>query len=681
MRIERIEIQNFRGFYGDHEIDLSVDDKKSVTLIIAENGVGKSTILNSIFWCFYGDLTENTDLKEDVVHDDAKKCVVSLTIIDNQLSTPQRYVLRRFLDKGSKQSVFKAFVIDDIGNSKPHLSPQELVNHYLPKALANYFLFYGEGLKSVFTNPEELKRAIEDFQGLTAASKSKQNIIDIKDKYVRKDKSSGKKTNDIKINEKAFDKEKKNYDDALKKEKECTENAAKENEKFKEIDDKYKKSNSKELKELNERRKTLEGKESKLKSDIKSAEIKRIHELDHYSLSVLNFPNSKKISDWIKTSNTQDGVPGKYHKMYIETLLNNKECICSTKLVEGEHHYECVKAKLAEADSTELRERAKLVHGTIHNIEKSNIRFKEAYEEIEDTIADLRDELDKTRVNLEDTNNKITRLGDANELDIEELESQRKKYETARDNFLIKAGTWKNIKDLSKNKQDQLTKELLKLKSSTFSDEVKIKLNFLQKAEDEITELIEVEKKKAKDFIFSDMNNSLNELSAGNHEFRFEKDTWMPRIIKTDGKTLKLSDGEKLLKQSLFFATALIKHSNRRVHAKSTKSIPGTVAPIVADAPFGFLDGENNEIAAKLLLDSSDQLIIMLNSKSFEGDVERVIKSEKKKLGKVFLMEKLYSGKLNKNNLKPVKIFGEVHNTAFYDNKIESTRIKEIKIK
>ena len=51
MSIERIEIQNFRGFYGDHEIDLSVDDKKSVTLIIAENGVGKSTILNSIFWC------------------------------------------------------------------------------------------------------------------------------------------------------------------------------------------------------------------------------------------------------------------------------------------------------------------------------------------------------------------------------------------------------------------------------------------------------------------------------------------------------------------------------------------------------------------------------------------------------------------------------------------------------
>ena len=108
----------------------------------------------------------------------------------------------------------------------------------------------------------------------------------------------------------------------------------------------------------------------------------------------------------------------------------------------------------------------------------------------------------------------------------------------------------------------QSIKDLLKLKSSTFTNEVKVKLNFLQKAEDEITELIDEEKKKAKDFIFSDMNNSLNELSAGNHGFMFEKDTWMPRIIKTDGKKLKLSDGEKLLKQSLFFATALIKHSN-----------------------------------------------------------------------------------------------------------------------
>ncbi|WP_410172373.1 AAA family ATPase, partial [Enterobacter bugandensis] len=60
MKIKRIKLVNFRQFYGNNNIiEFSTDSTYNVTLIHAENGVGKTTILNSILWCFYGKFTDD----------------------------------------------------------------------------------------------------------------------------------------------------------------------------------------------------------------------------------------------------------------------------------------------------------------------------------------------------------------------------------------------------------------------------------------------------------------------------------------------------------------------------------------------------------------------------------------------------------------------------------------------
>lgn len=47
--------------------------EKNVTLIHAENGVGKTTILNSILWCFYDKFTADFEKQEELVNLDATK--------------------------------------------------------------------------------------------------------------------------------------------------------------------------------------------------------------------------------------------------------------------------------------------------------------------------------------------------------------------------------------------------------------------------------------------------------------------------------------------------------------------------------------------------------------------------------------------------------------------------------
>lgn len=72
MRIKKIIIENFRGFYGRKELELIYCDK-AINLIIAENEVGKTSILNAMLWCLYGKLTEDSESQELIFNKNAKK--------------------------------------------------------------------------------------------------------------------------------------------------------------------------------------------------------------------------------------------------------------------------------------------------------------------------------------------------------------------------------------------------------------------------------------------------------------------------------------------------------------------------------------------------------------------------------------------------------------------------------
>ena len=55
MLIKSIEYKNFRQFENSR-IEFSTDPTKNTTIILAGNTNGKSTIVESFRWCFYGEL-------------------------------------------------------------------------------------------------------------------------------------------------------------------------------------------------------------------------------------------------------------------------------------------------------------------------------------------------------------------------------------------------------------------------------------------------------------------------------------------------------------------------------------------------------------------------------------------------------------------------------------------------
>src|SRR5262245_15477298 len=72
MKLKRIKLTNFRQFYGQQFVDISTDANKNVTLIHAENGVGKTTLLNSLLWTFFGQVTRKFEQKSSIINFEAE---------------------------------------------------------------------------------------------------------------------------------------------------------------------------------------------------------------------------------------------------------------------------------------------------------------------------------------------------------------------------------------------------------------------------------------------------------------------------------------------------------------------------------------------------------------------------------------------------------------------------------
>jgi AAA15 family ATPase/GTPase len=53
MIVKKILTKNFRAFAGTTLIELSIDNNKPFTIIIGDNGVGKTTICDAVTWCLF----------------------------------------------------------------------------------------------------------------------------------------------------------------------------------------------------------------------------------------------------------------------------------------------------------------------------------------------------------------------------------------------------------------------------------------------------------------------------------------------------------------------------------------------------------------------------------------------------------------------------------------------------
>lgn len=195
---KRVVIKNFRA-YQDIAIDFKFD--KGVFLMSGDNGSGKSTFLNAINWCLYGDTPFYTveDVKEVVNSHAPDDAVASVELFADIRARKYRFF--RSTRRGSPGGVLTVSV-EDNGNwsDLDGIHSQDAVRKVLPKDLRHLFFFNGEQLKDIFSknsNEHDLKFSVYKVSELNIIDSAIKHLDMVEDLYLKQISKQSKNSEKI----------------------------------------------------------------------------------------------------------------------------------------------------------------------------------------------------------------------------------------------------------------------------------------------------------------------------------------------------------------------------------------------------------------------------------------------------------------------------------------------------
>ena len=676
MRLQAIKINNFRAFFGEHKIEFPHNPKRHINIVLAQNEVGKTTLLSALLFCFYNRLTDSSDKSNILLNREANRaghtsgfCEIHI-IHPNDIDklNPNVYKIRRNFKGNISEELPNAVIEDGItGEQKNHPDPYGLINSLMPQAISDYFFIDGEGIQNIVGNEVLLREAIKNIQGLTAAEET---LEDLEKMLKKKNASLNKllKNNDEikKLNKKIEDKNKQ-IEKINKESKPMLK-------KLSEVDVKLR-GLRQQLKGLNVANiELLVSREEKLKRNIDLYEKKLISlEFDKrkmsgkYSSHIFSQSFIKGLNDFIDEKGAIGELPSGYEEIFVQRLLEKGVCICGKKFSDHSDAYKKIEQLLSDAKTQDFENR-------MFSIKKRASEFKNKFSEfgpninsIQEMLADYNDKLKKDSKELKENQEqqrnhdqkKVKKLRDSiDKLEEEQfkLNSKKIKDETTIDFFT------KDLKSLNGDRNKLIG-------SGDGVDAELEELSFLEQSIEYLNNLIKRTEDNGKNEIDELMNSLLSNYGRGTNRFKFKPGTYVPMILdgsdeiesddpeELEKLQIPLSAGGAAVKRNIFFACSLINQSKRRKNDKEDLIIPGTTAPMIVDAPFSNLDAYNTEMVGNLLFETADQIVIFMSNSAWNGIKEILKKKFKNKVNSVHYISRSYKKSSTPNgNTDPLKI-------------------------
>lgn len=194
MRFESIIIKGYRQ-YRDFEIDFPKFGDHDLHVIIAENGTGKTNLLNATNWCLYdvephlqSDKNSlpryNLEMFEEARLENKSEVCVEVTIVATdegkriQFRRRQYFGVPRGLARGKSE-----FYVTIFGDREPQVldgqEATEIVERYVPKRIREYFFFDGERLHTYLANHGDAAQIRDSINVI-----SQVNVLDSAEKHL-----------------------------------------------------------------------------------------------------------------------------------------------------------------------------------------------------------------------------------------------------------------------------------------------------------------------------------------------------------------------------------------------------------------------------------------------------------------------------------------------------------------
>lgn len=194
MLLKSLEIENFRQFRGKQTVNFSTDKDKNVTIIMGENGSGKTTIAQAFMWCLYAEVSFEDKVllcravsEEMNIGEEANvKVKIELTHKGRDYTIIRKQVYKKEYNNSVTALGSGIFEISykNYDGQQEFVKPLEtelVIKEILPKDLAGYFFFDGERIEKMSKEirkgrSKEFGLAVKNLLGLSSYTEALEHL-------------------------------------------------------------------------------------------------------------------------------------------------------------------------------------------------------------------------------------------------------------------------------------------------------------------------------------------------------------------------------------------------------------------------------------------------------------------------------------------------------------------------
>lgn len=653
MLLKSLTIKDFRQFKGTQNISFATERDQNVTLIVGDNGTGKTTLAQVFTWCLYGETSFEDKImlckstSGQMLPNTEENVRAELTLEHNSIEytiiSDQKY--KKDSIGTIKPSGQRAFTIafkkpDGTRDYVTPLYTEIRMKEILPRELSRYFFFDGERIESM---SKEIKRgrsqefagAVQSLLGLSAyksalshlKGRGNNNVLSVYEQSY--DASSNSKIAEYSRQILAIS-EKIDLIDARMTEIDAEKQVAQD--KITDLTERIAKNKSSE--ELARQKAEAVRKRDNL-LDARSSQTKNI--LRSFNNSAPSYFAKKLMKDALLALSNADkldkGVPNVNDKT-IQHLIERKKCICGADVVTGNDAFIQLTKLLEYIPPKSI---GNMIGEFVNQCEVRNKSVKDYFDdfcnlykpirEFEDNYAEYNDAIGKIEKQLEGLESvgglqaELSRY----EKQVRSLDAEIKKISQEKGGHLTKQ------KDIEADRKELANKDATNRKIEIYKAYAHYMFNTLSSQ-------YAAEESRMRE----QLQNTVNELfrSIYNGGFSLSLDEkYNIQINVIDQASGIADDVETSTAQSISvifaFIAGVIKMA-RKSQEGNNEMLASEPYPLVMDAPLSAFDKKRIQTVSEVLPEVAEQVIIFI--KDTDGDLAYTYLGSK--VGKRFTFDK-----------------------------------------
>lgn len=663
MLIKYIKLCNFLPFYGEHKMEFDVSSKgfgnNSISVVIAANNSGKTSIIRALRFLFYG--ASNEDDVKKMPNLEAIRCAPKGKTVESYVEAKilgsKDFVIRRTIRVSRKGAKLDNLTLESIDverfedtplGSRPSNDKDVIERHVrslMPDSIFDFFFFKGEELadKVLAKENANIRKSLTELLYQNKWKAARDTLLEVRTEYSKQlnklrkgneelDKALTKKQQLIELIETCAQSSEELEEEILSSQRE-----------YDNLDRELANCDTESSKLLQAKIREGEAELTRIqkkRSDMIQRKRMLIGDKGSYVLLAPLFP---KVLELLKQTESGTGIPKNITDKLIDELLRQSECICGCSLKEGSTARGLVKDLKANSFEDKSAEIMLSLRNRLNDDDIADDAYPRKAKDTVLELATIDEDLDDSRRKINRQNETIRELRKRfTEADEDNVSTLRKKRQTAGRKLKEKKSRLEKLRENhihAKDELEEVTERLAKLGKSIGDARATALLGTTDTLDMMIKNSTHKMQKQFHRALLDGVSEVYDRIATDNSRAHIDEETLLPEIEKDGVRGLPPGGGQQ---QTLVLAYIMALSKLRRSINESLKEEFDIAVRKLGeqcffmDSVFAPMQGEYRQAVADVLPGKMPQLVLLLSQNQWDADVQAGLNLDD--LDKVYLL-------------------------------------------